>query len=201
MIDSMTHPGGPTGDEGGGRMLPGHLSPDDFASFGARSWIAAPAVVKSPGRISIGDDVQVFPRAWLSVVEEHLGTRYEPRLTIGDRVKLGHDLVIACIGEVVIEDDVLVSDRVFIGDTSHGFSDPDTPVHAQPMTPPKPVRIGRGAFLGVGSIVLGGVSIGPNGYVAAGAVVTKDVPARTVVAGNPAVPIKKWDGRAWVPQR
>jgi acetyltransferase-like isoleucine patch superfamily enzyme len=158
-------------------------------------------VVKCPGRISIGDDVQVFPRAWLSVVEEHLGSRYEPRLTIGNRVKLGHDLVIACIGEVVIEDDVLVSDRVFIGDTSHGFSDPDTPIHAQPMMPPRPVRIGRGAFLGVGSIVLGGVQVGPNGYVAAGAVVTKDVPARTVVAGNPATPIKAWNGRAWESQR
>jgi len=177
------------------------VDPDSFASFGARSWIATPAVVKCPERISIGDDVQVFPRAWLSVVEEHLGSRYKPRLTIGNRVKLGHDLIIACIGEVVIEDDVLASDRVFIGDTSHGFSDPNTPIHAQPMIPPRPVRIGRGAFLGVGSIILGGVQIGPNGYVAAGAVVTKDVPERTVVAGNPARAIKRWDGHTWVSLR
>jgi len=105
-------------------------------------------------------------------------------------------LVIACVGEVSIEDEVLAADRVFIGDTHHGFTDPHAPILSQPMSTPKPVRIGRGAFLGVGSIVLGGVQIGPNGYVAAGAVVTRDVPARTVVAGNPARPLKMWDDAA-----
>jgi acetyltransferase-like isoleucine patch superfamily enzyme len=164
-----------------------------YAGFGAESVIAAPAIVTCPHRIEIGDGVFVLPGAWLSVVEEHQGRRYEPRLRIGDRVTLGRDIVIACIGLVEIGADVLTGDRVFIGDTYHDFRDPSTPVARQQMVDPRPVRIGRGAFLGLGAIVLPGVRIGENGYVGAGAVVTEDVPDRCVVVGNPARVVRRWD--------
>jgi acetyltransferase-like isoleucine patch superfamily enzyme len=54
-----------------------------------------------------------------------------------------------------------------------------------------PVRIGNDAWIGAGAMVLRGVTIGEGGIVAAGAVVTKDVPAFSIVAGNPAVVIKE----------
>lgn len=141
-----------------------------------------------------------MPRAWLSVVEEHRGRRYEPRLRIGDRVEIGRDMVIACVGLIEIGADVLTGDRVFIGDTYHDFRAPDTPVARQQMVDPKPVRIGQGAFLGVGAIVLPGVTIGDNAYVGAGAVVTEDVPDRCVVVGNPARVIRRWDAASgrWI---
>jgi acetyltransferase-like isoleucine patch superfamily enzyme len=88
---------------------------------------------------------------------------------------------------------VLTADRVFIGDTYHDFRAPDIPVARQQMVDPKPVRIGQGAFLGVGAIILPGVTIGENGYVGAGAVVTEDVPDRCVVVGNPARVVRRWD--------
>jgi acetyltransferase-like isoleucine patch superfamily enzyme len=171
-----------------------------FAAFGARSVISPPVTVRSPHRIEIGERVFVMPGAWLSVIEEHAGEAYEPRLCIGDRVQLGRHAVIACVGSVEIEADVLTGDRVFIGDTSHDYRDPHTPVARQPMIDPKPVRIGRGAFLGIGAIVLSGVTVGENGYVGAGAVVTADVPERSVVVGNPARVIRRWDEArgAWV---
>ena len=100
---------------------------------------------------------------------------------------------VACVGEIVIEEEVLTAAMVFIGDTYHDYSDPDRPVLDQPMAYPKPVRIGRGAFLGIGSIVLQGVTIGEQAYVAAGAVVTSDVPPHTLVGGNPARPIRHYD--------
>ncbi|WP_373427028.1 DapH/DapD/GlmU-related protein [Pseudarthrobacter siccitolerans] len=50
----------------------------------------------------------------------------------------------------------------------------------------RPIRIGEGAWVGAGAIILGGVSVGPGCIVAAGAVVTRDVPANTLVAGVPA---------------
>lgn len=53
-----------------------------------------------------------------------------------------------------------------------------------------PVKIGRNCFIGAHSIVLPGVSIGSSSIVAAGAVVTKDVPPNSLVAGNPAVIVK-----------
>lgn len=68
------------------------------------------------------------------------------------------------------------------------------------MSDPEPVYIGPGAFLGIGSIVLPGVTVGERAYVAAGAVVTDDVPSNAVVAGNPAQVIRRWDDRRrrWV---
>jgi tetrahydrodipicolinate N-acetyltransferase len=97
------------------------------------------------------------------------------------------------VGEIVIEDEVLTSDRVFIGDTYHDYTNPTLPVLDQPMASPQPVRIGRGAFLGIGSIVLQGVNIGEGAYVAAGAVVTSDVPPHTLVQGNPARIARRFD--------
>ena len=171
-----------------------HRPPRDaYASFGIDSLIAPPATITCPHRIEIGERVLIMPGAWLSVVEEHRGRRYEPRLRIGDRVELGRDMVIACIGLIEIGDEVLTGDRVFIGDTYHDYRALDVPVSRQQMVDPKPVRIGPGAFLGVGAIVLPGVTVGENGYVGAGAVVTRDVPDHSVVVGNPARVIRRWD--------
>lgn len=174
------------------RLARRHWKEEAFGEFGPGSWIQPPALVTSPGRIYVGQDVTIMARSWLSVVDFHGGRTYEPKLVIGDRTSLGHDFVVACMGSVEIGPDVLASDRVFIGDTYHDFRDPSKPIAQQPMSDPRPVRVERGAFLGVGAIVLPGVTIGENAYVAAGSVVTRDVKPRTVVAGNPATLIRRW---------
>jgi carbonic anhydrase/acetyltransferase-like protein (isoleucine patch superfamily) len=165
--------------------------PSAFASFGEGSWIVPPARVATPEAISIGDHTTIHEHAWLSVVACVDGVW--PSLRIGNRCSIGRLVHIACVGEIVIEDDVLTSDRVFIGDTYHDYTDPTMAVLDQPMAFPRPVRIGRGAFLGIGSIVLQGVTIGEGAYVAAGAVVTSDVPPHTLVQGNPAREARKFD--------
>ena len=174
--------------------------PSSFRAFGAGSQLLPPAAVTAPHRIEIGRDVQILGGSWLSVVEETSQQRFDPRLRIGDRTRIGSGFVVACIGSVDIGVDVLMADRVFIGDASHGYKDPRRPIMEQPMSEPRPVRIGDGAFLGVGVIVLPGVSVGQNACVGAGAVVTADVPARSVAVGNPARVIRRWDAgrREWV---
>lgn len=132
-------------------------------------------------------------RTWLSIVEEWVGQRFEPKLTIGSGTRLGRDLCISCSDEIVIGENVLGADHIFIGDSYHDYRNPELPVRLQPMSTPKPIRIGDGAFLGINVIVLPGVTIGDGAYVGAGAVVTSDVPARSVAVGNPARVIKRWD--------
>lgn len=58
------------------------------------------------------------------------------------------------------------------------------------------VKIGRGAFVGIGAMILPGVTVGEGGLVGPGAVVTKDVPDYTWVAGNPAQPIRSFERQA-----
>jgi acetyltransferase-like isoleucine patch superfamily enzyme len=173
--------------------------PSAFKRFGDGAFVVPPARVTRPDLIEIGDGTIVQEHSRISVVECVDGI--VPRLVIGDRCNLGAQLHIACVGDVEIGDDVLTAARCFIGDTYHGYEDPTLPVIAQPMARPAPVRIGDGAFLGIGSVVLMGVTVGEGAYVAAGAVVTRDVPARTLVVGNPARPVKEWDPEAqnWLP--
>jgi UDP-3-O-[3-hydroxymyristoyl] glucosamine N-acyltransferase len=177
------------------------VTPPDPSAYGAHgegTWVVPPARVTSPERIFLGAGVTVLEHAFLSVVAAVPGV--VPTLRIGDGTRIGRFAHIACVGDIDIGPDVLTSERVFIGDTYHGYEDPTLPVIAQPMVAPKPVRIERGAFLGVGAVVLMGVTIGEHAYVGAGAVVTTSVPARTVVVGNPARVVRRWDEAtgAWV---
>lgn len=176
------------------------IHPERFAAFGNRSVIVPPAVVRSPHRIRIGDNVLIHDRAWLSVVEEFQDQRFQPSLVIGNRTVFGRDLYVSCVGSIEIGDDVLGSERILIADTYHGYEDPRKPISRQPMADPEPVKIGDGAMLSANVCVLGGVTIGERTYVGAGAVVTKSVPANCVVVGNPAKIVRHYneDMGRWV---
>lgn len=177
------------------RRLRSHDLPA-FGAFGAGSALGWPFTVTAPERIFIGADVQLGDYVWLAVATDRpvqvtqggleLDESYDPRLTIGDGTRFGRDLTIACLGEVTIGAGVLGCDRVLIGDTYHDYRDPDAPIAVQPMARPKPIVIGDGVFLGTGAVVNPGVTIGERAVVEHGAVVTKDVPPATRVAGNPA---------------
>ncbi|MDP1821495.1 MAG: acyltransferase [Acidimicrobiales bacterium] len=178
--------------------------PSTYGGYGTNTWVVPPSRVTTPERIFLGDDVTILEHAFLSVVAAVPGVT--PTLRIGDRTRIGRLAHIACVGEVEIGADVLASERIFIGDTYHGYEDPTKPVIQQPMAAPRAVRIEEGAFLGIGCAVLLGVTVGAHAYVAAGAVVTRDVPDRSLAVGNPARVVRRWDERAarWVdtgPQR
>jgi len=184
-----------------GRATARDLTPPDpsaYGAHGAQTWVVPPARVTLAERIFLGDDVTILEHSFLSVVAAVPGV--VPTLRIGDHTRIGRFAHIACVGDIEIGPHVLTSDRVFIGDTHHGYDDPALPVIAQPMAPPRRVHIQRGAFLGIGSVVLMGVTVGEHAYVGAGAVVTEDVPPRTIVVGNPARVIRRWDepSQTWV---
>mgnify|MGYP002375946327 FL=1 len=122
-------------------------------------------------------------------------------LRIGDDVQINDYVHITASESVVLEDRVLLASRIYISDTSQGDysadapgaqSDPETTAKDRPLAT-KPVLIRQNAWLGEGVCVLPGVTIGRNAIVGANSVVTKDVPDNTIVAGNPARPIRAWD--------
>lgn len=89
-------------------------------------------------------------------------------------------------GGIFLGDRCLIGHNVVLATLNHHMD----PKHCGGMTP-RPIRLGNDVWIGSGSIVLPGVTIGNGAVVAAGSVVTKDVEADTVVAGNPARIIKR----------
>lgn len=113
-------------------------------------------------------------------------------------IRLGKNVVIRpkCmiiadeVGQIDIQDDVLIAPGVNIYVSNHVYENPEIPINQQGYTASKSVIIEQGSWIGANAIILPGVRIGRNAVVAAGSIVTKDVPSYTVVAGNPAKRIK-----------
>jgi acetyltransferase-like isoleucine patch superfamily enzyme len=121
----------------------------------------------------------------------------DPVVRIGDRCLIGRGSGIVGHLSIEIGDDVWTGHHVYVTDQNHGYEDVDVPISRQVM-PERPVRVGSGSWLGHGSIVLPGATIGRHVVVAAGSVVTGDVPDFSVVAGVPARVIRRHvDGR-WI---
>jgi acetyltransferase-like isoleucine patch superfamily enzyme len=108
-------------------------------------------------------------------------------ISLGKNVFINHACSFLDLGGITIEDDVLIGPRVNLVTENH----PLDPADRQTLLL-KPITIKRNAWIGAGVTILPGVTIGENAVVAAGAVVTKDVPANTVVGGIPARHIKNF---------
>ena len=119
--------------------------------------------------------------------ETRIGTFVEIQkgVKIGARCKISSHSFI-CEG-VVIEDGVFIGHGVmFVNDKRPKALNPDGNLKSDADWNCQKTRIGRGASIGSGATLLGGITIGEDALVGAGSVVTKDVPAEATVAGNPA---------------
>jgi acetyltransferase-like isoleucine patch superfamily enzyme len=135
-------------------------------------------------KIYIGNDVNLFG---------HLGVGSgrifdNPTLIIKDRADLGHNVFITVNKEVVIEEDVNIADNVRILDTDAHPRDPELRAQKLPPSPDevRPVRICKRAWIGQGSYIMKGVTIGEGAIIGANSVVLTDVPPFAVALGNPA---------------
>lgn len=158
--------------------------------LGPNAWCVNSA--GDPDRIAIG--AGVVCRALLRI--EKFG---EGRIAIGARTYVGDDCLLSASIGIDIGEDVLIAHGVQIFDNNSHPLDPvarvadyaAVHVHgARGEIEAKPIRIGARAWIGFGSIILKGVTIGENSVIAAGSVVSRDVPPNTIVAGNPAVAVK-----------
>jgi maltose O-acetyltransferase len=105
------------------------------------------------------------------------------RIRVGDRVFINSGVVLFSAKSVTIGNDVALANEAYLMDTdSHG-------VEGRPVKE-APIVIGDGTWIGARAIILPGVTIGRRCLVAAGSVVSRDVPDDTLVAGNPARPVR-----------
>jgi acetyltransferase-like isoleucine patch superfamily enzyme len=119
--------------------------------------------------------------------------QYPEGLSVGNRTGIGAAIINAKAG-VTIGDDCLIASGTRIWSINHRFADPSRLITQQGYDP-EPVVIGDDVLISTNAIILPGVTIGKGVVVAAGAVVTRDVPPFTIVAGVPARPIGQRGGR------
>ena len=126
------------------------------ATLGERVWFSDHVKVLGPAQLEIGQKTKVLNHVTLDARSE---------LSIGEYTQIGFDSTIVTY--------------------THRFGDLSIPIIEQGMEG-QPVRIGDDVWLGTRVIIRPGISIGDQAIVGAGAVVTRDVPARAIVGGNPA---------------
>lgn len=141
-----------------------------------------------PENVYLDENVYVGHRAMLKGY-------YKNQLRIGRGSWIGQDVFFHAAAGITIGEDVGVGPRVCILTSSHMLDspaadgapavDPQTPILRRPLQF-APVQLGSGCDIGVGAIILPGVTVGALAQVGAGSVVTRDVPPRAIVAGNPA---------------
>lgn len=141
---------------------------------------------------SVRMDTPPYRRFWLgrsSVVESYCCINNAVGdVIIGDYTRIG--LHCTVIGPICIGNHVNLAQGIVVTALNHNFNDNTKRIDEQGVST-KPVVIGDDVWIGANAVVLPGVTIGQHSVVAAGAVVTQDVPAYTVVAGVPAKVVKK----------
>lgn len=140
------------------------------------------------GGLRIGNNCTIFSKGTVNPTSgfssTHIRAEGAGKVVLGNHVGISH-ANITSFCKVEIGDDVLIGSGVKIWDTDFHAIGYNERIHDRPANA-APIIIKKGAFIGACSIVLKGVTIGEYAVVGAGSVVTKDIPANEIWAGNPA---------------
>jgi lipopolysaccharide O-acetyltransferase len=162
-----------------------------LGSFQLRNiYIGPSAILRGLKFIRIGSSFYAKDMLWLDAIERFGNEKFRPQIKIGSRVSISRNVHIAAISQITIGNDVLIGSNVLITDHSHGDSHQglflSTAPALRPLVSKGPIIIGCNVWIGDGAVILGGVCIGDGAIIGGNAVVTKNVPMMTIVAGVPA---------------
>lgn len=144
--------------------------------------------------ITVGENSGFGDGLTLTAWSEFRNQRFNPSITIGKNCWIGLYNHISSTNRIEIGDGFLSGKWVTIVDNDHGYTDYDSlqvPPAKRSIVSKGPVIIGKNVWVGDKATILAGVTIGDGAVIAANTVVTKDVPAYSVCAGNPGKIIKQ----------
>ncbi len=179
------------------RMLAGGLIQDDDPQMPA-VWEVVHKTIRLSSALNTSTDVDQIRDRLSEIIQSQIDisttifvpfyTNFGQHIQIGKRVFINHACTFLDLGGITIEDDVLIGPKVNLITENHPV-DPST----RKSLVLGSIRVKKNAWIGAGATILPGITIGENAIVAAGAVVTKDVPANAIVGGIPAKFIKTID--------
>ena len=166
---------------------------DDLEAYRMReaSYATKELLIKMNNSVDPAEIREILSEITSSPIDETTGLftplfiNYGKNIKIGKGVFINFNCTFLGLGGITIEDDVFIGPNVNILSEGHPLSPKDR--HSLLV---KHIHIKRNAWIGAGANILKGVTIGENSIVAAGSVVSKDVPDNTVVGGIPAKVIK-----------
>ena len=159
-----------------------------FGHFGQRVRIVWPLRIVGLRGVHLADDVTLQVGAYIAVLP---ATPDVPGLVVGRGTQVGNHAHIIATRRVEIGEKVLIADRVYLSDNLHDYRDVTRPVMDQPLRQTADLVIGDGSWIGENACLIG-CTIGRHCTVGANSVVTRDVPDRCVVAGAPAVIVRRY---------
>lgn len=163
------------------------------ANYGSISWHTT---LEKQLRVTCKHNIYLAP---YSTVKKYCWLAAEPLtgaetccLVISKGCSIGDFAHIYATKEIIIEENVLLANFVYVSDNVHGFEDINTPIIKQSIIQRKTVRIGEGSWLGEHVSVIG-ANIGKHCVIGANSVVTHDIPDYSVAVGTPAKVIKRYN--------
>ncbi len=153
-------------------------------SLGARSVLGRSLLVTNPRVVSIGSYVTLCSDFVLADLA--IGISGTPKIIIGDWTTILFRFQCNAAESVVIGNNVLFASNVLVTDSDHVVEPGGVPVTRNNKFVTRPVRIEDNCWIGQNAVILKGVTVGHDSIIGANSVVTRSVPPRSVVAGNPA---------------
>ncbi len=149
--------------------------------------------MRGKGQLWLGKEVNLSGRSCFYFMN---GMSENPEIRVGDKTFIGHGCTFSAGTGIVVGTGCLISTCVRIHDNDGHPLDPERRRRNDPIRQDeaREVRIGNNVWIGAHAMVMKGVTIGDDAVVAAGSVVTHDVPSAAVVAGNPARVVKMLTG-------
>lgn len=150
--------------------------------------------IKNPQYFEMGDCVYIGANCVFEAWDEYNDKKYNPKITIGDGTMFNCFCHLGAINEISIGNDCLFGSHIMIIDHSHGsIIAEENSIHPakRDLHSKGKIIIGNRVWVGENVVILPSVSIGDEAIIGANAVVTNDVPAGCVAAGNPARVVKR----------